>query len=358
MTSRWRSRLLPLTCLVAVVAIAAASAPRFPGAEPYTSGDPALARVVETHRPPGTNRMATAVLGPDGSTFAGFGADPTDEFEIGSISKVLNGMLLADAVDQGEVSLNTAVGELLDVKGSPVADVTLRELATHTSGLPRLPADPGFMLRAIVTNYTAGNPYTDSPGVLLERARNARVDPPGTFEYSNFGAALLGQALAAQAGLSYPELLRERITGPLGMKNTYLPAAPNDLRPQAVQGYATTGKAAQPWTMGAMSPAGGVRSTTADLALLAGALLDGTAPGSRSLDPVDSAEDTPMGLAWFIGIPSDPAADSYRWHNGQTGGFASMLILDLDSDRASIVLGNVSSPMDELGAVLMAGAKQ
>ncbi|NOJ58383.1 serine hydrolase domain-containing protein [Arthrobacter sp. 260] len=358
MTSRWRSRLLPLTCLVAVVAIVAASAPRLPGAEPHTSGDPTLARIVELHRPAGTNRIATAVVGPDGSTFAGFGADPADEFEIGSISKVLNGMLLADAVDREEVTLDTPVGDLLDVKGSPVAEVTLRELATHTSGLPRLPADLGFTLRAILTNYTAGNPYTDSPAVLLERARNAGVDPAGTFEYSNFGAALLGQALAAQAGLSYPELLRERITDPLGMKDTYVPAEPKELRPQAVQGYATTGKAAQPWTMGGMSPAGGVRSTSADLALLAGALLDGTAPGSRSLDPVDSAEDTPMGLTWFIGTPSDPEADAYRWHNGQTGGFAGMLILDLDSDRASIVLSNVSGPVDELGAALMTGVAQ
>lgn len=298
------------------------------------------------------------MVGPEGNTFAGFGADPADEFEIGSISKVFNGMLLADAVDRGEVSPDTRVGEILDVSGSPVAGVTLGELATHTSGLPRLPADPWFTLRAILTNYTAGNPYTDSTGVLLEQARNAGVDPAGTFEYSNFGAALLGQALAAQTGLDYQELLRERITAPLGMNDTYVPAEPDELRPRAVQGYATTGKAAQPWTMGGMSPAGGIRSTTADLALLAGALLDGTAPGARSLDPVSSADDTPMGLAWFIGTPSDPEADSYRWHNGQTGGFASMLILDLDSERASIVLNNVSGPVDELGMALMTGVEQ
>ena len=356
MTSRWRTRLIPLACLAAALVVVAAAAPRVPAAFAHTSGDDRLARLVEERRPPQTSRLATAVVDPEGQSFAGFGADEVSEFEIGSISKIFTGLLLADAVDRGEVTLETPLGEILELRDAPVATVTLRELATHTSGLPRLPADLGFTLRAVFTNYTAGNPYTDTRETLLEQARNASVATGGEFEYSNFGAALLGQALAARSGLPYADLLRERITDPLGMASTYVPSGPDELRPQAVQGYAATGKAAEAWTMGGMAPAGGIRSTAADLAILAEALLDRTAPGSASLDAVESAAGTPMGLAWFVGTPAAPAQDAYRWHNGQTGGFSSMLVLDLDGERASLVLSNVSDSVDDLGVALLEGS--
>lgn len=355
MTSRWRTRRIPLACLATALVVIAAAAPRVPVAFAHTSGDDRLAQLVDEHRPPQTSRLAAAVVDPDEQSFAGFGADEVSGFEIGSISKILTGMLLADAVARGEVTLETQLGGILELQDAPAGKVTLRELATHTSGLPRLPADPGFTLRAVFNNYTAGNPYTDTRETLLDQARDAAVATGGEFEYSNFGAALLGQALAARAGLPYAGLLRERITDPLGMANTYVPSGEDELRPQAVQGYAATGKAAEAWTMGPMAPAGGIRSTTADLAILAEALLDRTAPGSTSLDAVESATGTPMGLAWFVGTPADPAEDAYRWHNGQTGGFASMLILDLDAGRASIVLSNVSDPVDNLGVALLEG---
>ncbi|MBG6179786.1 serine hydrolase domain-containing protein [Arthrobacter sp. CAN_A1] len=355
MTFRWRTRLIPLACLATALVVVAAAAPRAPASFDHTSGDGRLAQLVDGHRPPQTSRHATAVVDPDGQSFAGFGADEVSEFEIGSISKIFTGMLLADAVDRGEVTLETQLGEILELRDAPVAKVTLRQLATHTSGLPRLPADLGFTVRAVFTNYTAGNPYTDTRENLLEQARNAAVATGGEFGYSNFGAALLGQAIAERAGLSYADLLRERITDPLGMANTYVPSGPDELQPEAVQGYAATGKAAEAWTMGGMAPAGGIRSTTADLALLAEALLDRTAPGSASLDQVKSAAGTPMGLAWFVGTPADPAQDAYRSHNGQTGGFASMLVLDLDAERASLVLSNVSGSVDDLGVALLEG---
>jgi CubicO group peptidase (beta-lactamase class C family) len=133
-------------------------------------------------------------------------------FQIGSVTKVFTALALADAVARRELALDTPLGSCLpDVPASSDGgQITLQHLATHTSGLPRLPK--GLRRQAL---RHRSDPYRHfSTEDLLVALCEARPHPaPGTkVRYSNFGAALLGEALSRSGGTSYEELIHERIT--------------------------------------------------------------------------------------------------------------------------------------------------
>ena len=143
---------------------------------------------------------------PDGSTI----------FEIGSITKVFTGLLLADLADRDVVSLETPVVELLpegvEVPEFEGRSITLRDLSTHVSGLPRLPSNLAMTdPMNPYADYDAGDLYAFLSGHRLRRA------PGDEHEYSNLGAGLLGHALSVRAKASFEDLVRERIADPLGM---------------------------------------------------------------------------------------------------------------------------------------------
>ena len=128
-------------------------------------------------------------------------------FQIGSVTKVFTALALADAVERGELAMDTPLAALLPESPTSRAGaaITLGHLATHTSGLPRLP--PGLLRRAL---RHRSDPYRDiTTEDLLSALAAARLrSKPGTrIWYSNFGAALLGQALSRHAGQAYAELL-------------------------------------------------------------------------------------------------------------------------------------------------------
>ena len=131
-------------------------------------------------------------------------------FEIGSISKVLTAAVLGDAVARGEVGLGQPVKTLLprgiSVPSRQGREITLGDLASHTSGLPRMPADLPEETQDDDTwaSYDVRRLYT-----FLAAYRLPRV--PGTgYEYSSLGVALLGHALALKAGTSYEALVIRR----------------------------------------------------------------------------------------------------------------------------------------------------
>lgn len=280
---------------------------------------------------------------------AHFGASGDVEYEIGSLSKTVTAALLAEAIERGEATEATRLGELLDLGDSPAAGVTLGELATHTSGLPRVGTTPASFIRGVIAALRGTDPYGESLEELEGQARAAGLGER-EWAYSNLGFALLGQALAAAAGIDYPELAQERVFGPLGMAGSSAPTSPAELSPEAPRGYTASGRPAGPWTLGAYAPAGSIRSTSADLVLFARALLDGTAPGIEALRPrTPAGEEQRIGYAWYT------TEDGIVWHNGMTGGFTSFLALDPASDRAVVVLSDTAVPMDALGIALLEG---
>ncbi len=275
-------------------------------------------------------------------------AQPETRFEIGSLTKALTGMLLADAVDRGEVSLDTTTGTLLPGgAGTRFGSISLRELCTHTSGLPRLPRGPLMLLRWGRFLTLGTDPYQGTTvSGMLRSAAGQRLRGRGQFRYSNLGAAVLGQLLALGAGADYGPLMTERIFAPLGMTASAV-ASPQQT---ALPGWSSMGRRRPPWTMGGYAPAGGVISTLGDMARLAAALLDGSAPGSGSLTPIEGVasggSNRARGMFWVI--ESDPRTNRKMvWLNGQTGGYSSFLGLAPHSGRAVIVLANVARARDQ-----------
>ena len=161
-------------------------------------------------------------------------------FEIGSITKVFTAAILADMVARGQVRLDDPVAQLLPatvkVPSRNGRRITLLDLATQSSGLPRLP-----------TNFApkdSANPYADYGDQQLYDFLSGYElprDPGATYEYSNLGMGLLGHALARKAGMSYEQLVSRRVLAPLGMKETAITLSPA-LRPRLVPGHGDTGQ--------------------------------------------------------------------------------------------------------------------
>ncbi|MDX1892347.1 serine hydrolase domain-containing protein [Mycolicibacterium sp. 050158] len=286
---------------------------------------------------------------------AHFGAGPDTEYEIGSITKTMTSLLFADAVDNGRLKADTAVGSLLDLGSSHAAGITLEELASHRSGLPRIADGLRDRAKAIVAVLRHRNPYTADLPRLLTHARAAKLTARSQFSYSNLGAALLGQALATHAATDYPDVLDRHLFTRIGMTHSTVPLTSRDLPVCAVTGWNANGTREQAWTLGAYAPAGGVRSTPADMASYAQALLDRTAPGLGALEPRWAADgQSRVGYAW---LTDRIDGVDVTWHNGATGGFASMLALDRDHSAAVIVLANTAVAVDDIAIALLLDAR-
>lgn len=285
----------------------------------------------------------------------GYGAGepgPDTVYEIGSVSKVFTGVLLAALVSDGTVRLDQPVAELLPagatVPASGERQITLVDLSTHSSGLPRMPDnfDP----------KDPRNPYADYTFErmleFLGRVKPARAPGAGC-EYSNVGVGLLGAALARKAGKSYEGLLAERITGPLGMKSTAIALTP-ELKARLAPGHDASGQPESNWDLQAFAGAGGIRSTAADMLRFLKANLTPT-PLNETLAFAREVRYTPpeagahrLGLGWHI----SPAG--IHWHNGQTGGYHSFAAVDTARGRAVVILADTATgEVDALGSEIL-----
>jgi serine-type D-Ala-D-Ala carboxypeptidase/endopeptidase len=285
---------------------------------------------------------------------AGPGRPPLDEhtiFEIGSISKTFTSLLLADAVVRGEVRLDQPVAELLPpgtvVPARDGRRITLEQLATHRSGLPRMPE-----------NFAPANlsdPYSDYDVKRLYRflASYQLARAPGdSSEYSNLGGGLLGHALTLRAGLpSWSALVARRITGPLDMRETFVDV-PAPLRARTAKGFDSALDSVPDWHLDALAGAGALRSTASDMLLYLAAQLDTSrGPLARAvalarIPRASFAAGVRMALGWFVVRPlSQPA----WWHNGGTGGFRSFAAFDADRALGVVILTNTSVSVDDIG---------
>ena len=356
-----RRRLLTTVAMVAApamtLAIGLLAMPRPPALSEQVTGDAALAAAVRDDLLAAGQRHEAVVVSIDGdrTRFAGFGADEHTPFEIGSATKTMTGLLFQDAIERGELAAEDRLeGCLPELAGTAAGAVRLDDLATHTSGMPRLLTDPGFQAATLGRSLLGQNPYTLTVDEMLALTRTERVGEPGTFEYSNLGTALLGQAVARCAGMDYPTLITTRLFEPLGMTASTLPVTVDDLRPIDTRGHNAQGAAQEQWPIGGHAPAGGVRSTAHDMTLFARALLDGTAPGASAMDPRRETASGPIGWFWFT---LDVDGTAITFHNGQTGGFTSAIMLDRAAGRAGFVLDDTATNVDEVAyAVLTKGA--
>jgi CubicO group peptidase (beta-lactamase class C family) len=150
--------------------------------------------------------------------------------------------------------------------------------------------------------------------------------------------------------MSYADLMRTRLFEPLGMSHTAIEVD----HALVAGGESATGLPAQPWVMDAYAPGGAAVSTTADLAKLATALLDGTAPGMAALEPTTATDlsNTRIGDFWLTSTWQ--TGQTITHHAGQTGGYAAYLGLDRPRHKAVIVLSDVANDASDLGTQLLA----
>ena len=273
---------------------------------------------------------------------------PQPMFEIGSVSKVFTGLLLAQAVEKGDLALDDNLAKLLPGKtiDSPgVAAITLRQLVTHTACLPRAPAQ-------VNERMGQGNPYGDFTRVdmwqslaTLKVGTPANPVPPCPAAYSNYGMGLLGELLSERYGKPWQVLVRENITAPLGMKDTQqdLDQDGIDKSSRLAQGF--NNRALVPrWDFQALAGAGALRSTAADMLVFSRALMAGAngplgKAAERLLTPLADFRGSPIGYALFMRGPKDRRV---YWHDGLTGGYRTLWMISPGSNEAVIVFASNS----------------
>jgi CubicO group peptidase (beta-lactamase class C family) len=274
----------------------------------------------------------------------------TTPMEIGSITKAMTGLVIADSIRRGELSLTAPVSIYLpQLTGSAAGDATVGALVSHHAGYPEFGS---AVLRQAFLNGPIGRGLLgDTLVQTLDQARDADLSTSGGYPYSTLGAAVAGQAAASAAGLTYPELMRTRLFAPLGMTKTSIPAT----SVQTLTGWSASGLPEQTWHLDGYAPAGAAVSTTHDLGLLATALLNGTAPGMAALDPRASADRTGTRVGMFWQVSHWNNGQTITWHNGQTSGHTAYLGLDRTNRKAVIVLSDVArADITDLGVRLLA----
>ncbi|GGO22655.1 serine hydrolase domain-containing protein [Micromonospora parathelypteridis] len=360
-----RTTVTALVVALAAVLVGVALMPRVARLGPHATGDPDLARATRAAvpDPAGHRGLAVALVENGRIRTAGLGdRDPTGRpvepgtpFEIGSVTKAFTGMLLADQIAAGGVRPDDRLGATWPTVTGPAGDVTLAELASHRAGLPRLA--PGSLLgwaRILWSNVSGGNPYAGQ-GIDTVRSAADRVTPGdgrGEVHYSNLGPSVLGHALAAKAGVAYPDLLQARLLRPLGMAATVTTTRADDLPAGRAQGSRAGGRPLDPWMGAGYAPAGvGMWSTVEDLGRLAAGTLAGTAPGADAATARFTEDGkTRIGYGWFTTRHGD---HEVVWHNGGTGGFRSYLGFERVTGRAVVVLGNTDMDVAPIGLRLL-----
>jgi len=271
---------------------------------------------------------AVVRVSPDGTPADG-------RLEIGSITKTMTATLLALLAADGTLRLDEEVGRFL--AAGPNSGITLRQLATHTSGLPRLP--PNFDPR----RADPVNPFAGFTAEFVEKGLREAVIADHRHLYSDFGYQLLGLVLERATGHQYPVLLAERLLQPLGMTHS---GASRLGAGTLLSGHfrdREVGHRDHP-----VPGPGGVSVTIEDLARYAQACLHpprtplGAAITAAQAPQVRIGPSREQALAWVV------MDGSRRGHGGGTAGFTSSLVIDPSQGRAVALMvsshGHILAP--------------
>ena len=309
-----------------------------------------------------TKGIVVGMLEADGSTrIVSYGSGgpnarplgPQSVFEIGSITKAFTGILLADMVERGEVSLSDPVSRYLPegvrVPSRNGREITLLDLATHRSSLPRM---PGNLPQDPPTPYP---PYTMEDLYAFLAQHELRRDIGSEFEYSNMAVALLGEALARRAGGTWDQVVRERVLEPLGMHMTSTVVA-GEMAEWNTQGHDEEGRVAPYRGWPGLPGMGALRSNAEDLLRF---LAANTGPPASRLERVmrdahqvraSTGENGGIGLNWLVRKAGDRTV---ILHGGATAGYETQIAFDPERGVGVVLLTNTAEFDDDLGLDLL-----
>ena len=303
--------------------------------------------------------IVLGVVAPCGTTFYAYGTTtdsgdiPIDEntlFEIGSGTKPFTALLLADAVERGDLSLDDPIdGYLPSTVVAPKQgdnSIRLKYLPTHTSGLPPIPdnLDPADW----------DNPYADYTfDQLYEFISGYELSSMGSYVYSNLGMGLLGHLLELHYGEPYEALVVARITEVLGMPDTRVTLT-EEQKQLVATGY-REGNAFPIWENPTLAGAGCLLSTVQDLTRFVSAnlgLIDSPLYGAMRLTQRVFVPGTrPVGLAWHM---RRSGGKTIIEHHGATGGCWSYVGFVVEDQVGVVVLTNTYADVDDLGIHILA----
>jgi CubicO group peptidase (beta-lactamase class C family) len=278
-------------------------------------------------------------------------------FEIGSITKVFTSLLLADMAQRGEVKLDDPIAKYVPstakIPQRGGRQITLVDLATHTSGLPRMPAN--------FNPKDPANPYIDYNDDELyaflssyELTRDIGVK----FVYSNLGFGLLGQGLARRNGTDYETLVESRICQPLDMTSTRITLTP-EMEKRFAAGHSSDLVTVSRWDLTSLAGAGALRSSTNDmlkfLAAAMGYSHTSLAPAFKTMLSVKRPTGQPFldsALGWVI---DTRGGGEIIWKNGGTGGYRTFIGYSPKSGVGIVALSNASTAAgtDDIGLHLL-----
>lgn len=286
-------------------------------------------------------------------------ATPDTLYRIGSITKIFTALLLAQMRDDGLLRLDDPIGPALGAEfklptnplGAPA--ITWRHLATHSSGLPRIPTNLTPKFGDPYNNYSVEQMRALFDNVMLESPIGSR------YSYSNLGFGLLGYGLERVGRQPYDKLLESRILRPLGLHDTCV-HIPESAADRVARSYIDHDGIvpAEDWELGVLGPAGALASTANDLARFAIWQLKagreetevvGTGTLAETQRPQMMAPDwkVGIGLAWHMG--RDPALGALVSHDGGVSSFCSHITLAPDKRVGVVVLTNSGHSLNEIG---------
>lgn len=286
--------------------------------------------------------------------------DSSTIFEMGSITKVFTSMILSDSIDNDLIELDDVVSEHINISyanDSIFNNMTMKQLTTHTSGLPRLPQLFNSNWNVKLSNIVGGNPFKNmTKDKMYEFMNETKSITNNNFRYSNYGLGILGICLTEVNNQPYEEMLKSKITIPLDMKNTSVLYEPNSEKHYAkgYENYYRFGKIAigiksAPWVFKeGFVGAGGIMSTGEDMLKLLEVIVNKEQSFiTNSMKPITTVnENSDIGMNWMIDH-SQPEK-TITWHNGLTGGFNSFIGIYDEADVGVFIVSNSTNNIQVL----------
>lgn len=282
----------------------------------------------------------------------GADVDENSIFEIGSISKTFTGIIVADEVVKGKMKLSDPISKYLSeytkVPTRNDKSITIKDVATHSSSLPRMP-----------DNFAPANPNNPYADYTIEMAYDfissveLTRDIGERYEYSNLGLGMLGHILELQYDKDYEAIMVERIANPLGMNNTRIVFTP-EMKKHLAKGH-NNGEEVENWDLPALAGAGAIRSSPVDMVKYVQAnmgVLKTPLYEAMQLSHKTAYENEDqkfkIGLTWHYSNDGEIIQ-----HGGATGGYRAFAGFIAGTEKGVVVLTNSTEGIGGIGMKLL-----
>ncbi len=268
-------------------------------------------------------------------------------FEVGSISKIFTSTLLTNLMFENRLKLNDSIQQHLNFDLKTGQNITFQELSNHTSGLPRLPSNLNLK------TAPKANPYKEYDEqklrIYLTNKIELNQEHGNKYEYSNLGVGLLGFIMTKISKSTYEDLLQEKILSKYGMTNST--TIRSKIKSKLIYGLNSKGKKTSNWDMNVLTGAGAILSSTTDLSKFALAQfnIENQELTLTQKSTFKVNDDMSIGLGWHIFKTKN--GNQIISHEGATGGYTSLIALDIKNKNGVIILSNVSGWNQDMGNI-------